>query len=97
MRRLCRRPLTGLSELRLKGAVAGAVIPGARGRDAVYVDNMFEKFEEELKIMYPALRDAYWRKRHLVFNPSFGVIQKPGLVGIYRPHWRAPNTALVLA
>src|ERR1700751_988422 len=27
MRRLCRRPLTGLSELRLKGAVAGAVIP----------------------------------------------------------------------
>ena len=27
----------------------------------------------------------------MVYEPSFGVIQKPGLVGIYRPHFRAPN------
>ena len=26
-----------------------------------------------------------------MFEPSFGVIQMPGLVGMYRPHWRAPN------
>src|SRR5208282_2854391 len=71
--------------------VAGGVIPGERGRDIEYVARMFEKFEEELKIMHPGLRDAYWRRRHLVHDPSFGVIQKPGLVGVYRPHWRAPN------
>ena len=41
--------------------------------------------------MYPGLRRSTWRRRHLVFDPAFGVIQKPGLVGVYRPHWRAPN------
>jgi len=71
--------------------VAGGVIPGERARDAVYLKGMFEQFEEELKIMYPGLRDAHWRRRHLVHDPAFGVIQKPGLVGVYRPHWRAPN------
>jgi len=71
--------------------VAGGVIPGSKGRDLVYLEQMFRKFEEELKIMYPGLRQAFWRRRHLVFEPSFGVIQKPGLVGVYRPHWRAPN------
>ncbi len=71
--------------------VAGGVIPGSRARDVTYVAAMFEKFEEELKIMIPGLRAAYWRRRHLVHDPSFGVIQKPGMVGIFRPHWRAPN------
>ena len=41
--------------------------------------------------MYPGLAKPIWRRRHLVYEPSFGVIQKPGLVGMYRPHWRAPN------
>jgi len=71
--------------------VAGGVIPGARAKDMTYVRPMFEAFEEDLKQMHPGLREAYWRRRHLVHDPSFGVIQKPGLVGVYRPHWRAPN------
>jgi phytoene dehydrogenase-like protein len=71
--------------------VAGSVFPGAKGRDKVFLEERFRLFEEELCIMYPALRDAVWRRRHLVFDPAFGVIQKPGLVGVFRPHWRAPN------
>jgi phytoene dehydrogenase-like protein len=71
--------------------VAGGVIPGERAKDTAYVRDMMERFEEELKIMYPGLREAYWRRRHLVHDPSFGVLQKPGLVGAFRPHWRAPN------
>ena len=71
--------------------VAGGIIPGSRARDLAYVKEMFELFEDDLKTMYPGLRQAYWRRRHLVHDPSFGVIQKPGLVGRYRPHWRAPN------
>jgi phytoene dehydrogenase-like protein len=71
--------------------VAGGVIPGERAKDLAYVRSMMEQFEEELKIMYPGLREAYWRRRHLVHDPSFGVLQKPGLVGAFRPHWRAPN------
>ena len=71
--------------------VAGGIIPGSKGRDVGYLRKMFELFEEDLKVMYPGLRQAYWRRRHLVHNPSFGVIQMPGLVGTFRPHWRAPN------
>ena len=71
--------------------VMGAVVPGARGRDRRYLLEMFEKFEQEIGIMYPGLARPAWRRRHLVFEPSFGVIQKPMLVGKYRPHWRAPN------
>jgi phytoene dehydrogenase-like protein len=71
--------------------VAGAIIPGAKARDIAYVQRMFELFEDDLKTMYPGLRNAYWRRRHLVHDPSFGVIQKPALVGKFRPHWRAPN------
>jgi phytoene dehydrogenase-like protein len=71
--------------------VCGGIIPGARARDMEYVKRQFEAFEADLTVMYPGLANTYWRRRHLVHDPSFGVIQKPGLVGIYRPHWRAPN------
>jgi hypothetical protein len=71
--------------------VAGGIIPGSKARDLGYVQRMFELFEADLKTMYPGLKDAYWRRRHLVHDPSFGVIQKPALVGKFRPHWRAPN------
>ncbi|MBN9623885.1 MAG: FAD-dependent oxidoreductase [Actinobacteria bacterium] len=71
--------------------VCGGIIPGAKARDMRWVEHQFELFEEDLREMYPGLRGAYWRRRHLVHDPSFGVIQKPGLVGVFRPHWRAPN------
>jgi phytoene dehydrogenase-like protein len=71
--------------------VAGGIIPGPRANDTSYLLRQFEAFEADLKEMYPGLKDAYWRRRHLVHKPSFGVIQKPGLVGAFRPHWRAPN------
>lgn len=71
--------------------VMGGVIPGTRGRDRPWLLDMFQRFEEEIGIMYPGLKNPVWRRRHLVFDPSFGVIQKPGLVGVFRPHWRAPN------
>lgn len=71
--------------------VCGGIVPGSKGHDVGYLRRMFELFEEDLKVMFPGLREAYWRRRHLVHDPSFGVIQKPGLVGMFRPHWRAPN------
>jgi len=71
--------------------VMGGVIPGKYGNDERYLLEMFPKFEQEIGMMYPGLAKPTWRRRHLVYEPSFGVIQKPGLVGVYRPHWRAPN------
>jgi phytoene dehydrogenase-like protein len=71
--------------------VMGGVIPGAKGTDERYLREAFATFEEDIGVMYPGLAKPSWRRRHLVYDPSFGVIQKPGLVGVYRPHWRAPN------
>ena len=71
--------------------VMGGVIPGSKGRDKEYVRETFDKFEQGMGIMYPALKNPVWKRRSLVFDPAFGVIQKPCLVGSYRPHWRAPN------
>ena len=69
----------------------GGVIPGAKGRDTTYVREMFDAFEAGMRVMYPGFENAVWRRRGLVFDPPFGVIQKPCLVGKYRPHWTAPN------
>jgi len=73
--------------------VMGGVIPGSKAADKEYVRKNFDKFEQGMGIMYPGLKKPVWRRRTLVFNPGFGVIQKPCLVGSYRPHWRAPNVA----
>jgi phytoene dehydrogenase-like protein len=73
--------------------VMGGVIPGHKGRDQDFVRETFDKFEQGIGIMYPALKKPVWKRRTLVFDPAFGVIQKPYLVGCYRPHWRAPNIA----
>jgi hypothetical protein len=54
---------------------------------------MFEKFEAGMGVMYPQLKKPVWRRRHLVFDPAFGVICKPCLVGKYRPDWKAPNVS----
>lgn len=71
--------------------VMGGVIPGSKGRDKKYVRETFDKFEEGMGIMHPALQKPLWKRRTLVFDPAFGVIQKPYLVGQFRPDWRAPN------
>lgn len=71
--------------------VAGLDIPGAKVRDVKWMLNAQEQFERDLAIMYPGLEHAFWRRRHLVHEPGLGVIQKPNLVGRFRPHWRAPN------
>ena len=71
--------------------VMGGVIPGIKGRDKKYIRETFDKFEQGMGIMYPALKNPIWKRRTLVFDPAFGVIQKPCLVGSFRPHWRAPN------
>jgi phytoene dehydrogenase-like protein len=71
--------------------VAGGMLHGGALRDISVAKRKLEELEAGLQIMHPGLKNAFWRRRHLVLDPSFGVIQKPGLVGMFRPHWRAPN------
>jgi phytoene dehydrogenase-like protein len=71
--------------------VVGGIVPGEKGADDRFLKDAFEKFEQDIGSMYPGLANPTWRRRHMVYEPSFGVIQKPGLVGMYRPHFRAPN------
>ena len=69
----------------------GSIIPGSKGRDREWCRQRMDAFERDIATMWPQFANPVWRRRHLVFEPSFGVIQMPGLVGRYRPHWRAPN------
>lgn len=64
-----------------------------RARDVDFVKQKFDEFEKDVEIMWPALRNHVFKRRHYTFDPSFGVIQKPGLVGRFRPHWKAPNVS----
>ena len=70
----------------------GGIFPGEKGRDRAWLRQQMEQFEADVTEMWPGFAKSVWRRRHLVFEPSFGVIQKPGLVGMYRPHWRPPGT-----
>ena len=69
----------------------GGIFPGEKGRDRAWLRRQTEQFEADVAQMWPGFANPVWRRRHLVFEPSFGVIQKPGLVGMYRPHWRPPT------
>lgn len=71
--------------------VGGVDIPGEKVRDQNWMLRTMEQFEADLIEMYPGLTGAHWRRRHLVHEPGLGIIQKPNLVGRFRPHWRAPN------
>ena len=72
--------------------VMGSMIHGfKRPGDMSFVKRKFDEFEQDVEIMWPGLSKAVFKRRHLVYDPSFGVIQKPGLVGRFRPHWKAPN------
>lgn len=71
--------------------VGGLDIPGEKVGDRTWMYDTMVRFEQDLVEMYPGLAHAYWRRRHLVHEPGLGVIQKPNLVGKFRPHWRAPN------
>lgn len=71
--------------------VCGLDIPGEKVGDRRWMHDTMVRFEQDLVEMYPGLANAYWRRRHLVHEPGLGVIQKPNLVGRFRPHWRAPN------
>jgi phytoene dehydrogenase-like protein len=74
--------------------VTGAMLHSYnRSRDIEFVKRKFDEFEQDVEIMWPGFKKQVFKRRHLVHDPSFGVIQKPGLVGQFRPHWKAPNVA----
>ncbi len=70
----------------------GFAFQGTRDRD--WCERHFELIEKDLAAFYPKAwtkENILWKRRHLVANPAFGVIQKPGLVGVFRPDYAAPN------
>jgi hypothetical protein len=51
--------------------------------DKAWLDRKFHDFWLDIEEMLPAARGALWKKPHLV--TTYGVINKPGLVGAVRP------------
>ena len=70
----------------------GFTYQGARGRD--WIENKFNLVEKDLETFYPTTftkKNVLWKRRHVVQQPAFGVAQKPGLVGVFRPDYTAPG------
>lgn len=70
----------------------GFAFQGLRSRE--WIEQKFEEAERDLAAMYPKTftpKNIIWKRRHLVGHPPFGVIQKPCLVGRYRPDYMVPN------
>ena len=59
----------------------GGILDFKRAHDQVYVKQKFDEFEQDVEEMWPGLKNRVFIRRHFVRDPSFGVIQKPGLVG----------------
>lgn len=58
-------------------------------RDRQRLARLMADFETDIDEMYPALRSARWKVRHVITN--FGLKARPGLVGALRPHNVAPG------
>ncbi len=72
--------------------VMGAMTHGdKKGYNINYMKKVFNEFEQDVELMWPGLKKHVFKRRTYVYDPSFGVLQKPGLVGTFRPHWKAPN------
>ena len=55
---------------------------------------MFDLVDKDLETFYPTLwndKNIIWKRRHIVEKPAFGVSQKPGLVGVFRPDYTVPG------
>lgn len=53
--------------------------------DKAWIERKFSEFWEDIEEMMPAAKGALWKKPHLV--TTYGVINKPGLVGAVRPDY----------
>lgn len=63
------------------------------GKSKEWIDNMYKQTDKDLAAMFPGWNsdNLIWVKKHLVYDPPFGVINKPGLVGNNRPDNEVPN------
>lgn len=71
--------------------VCGASFIGMRSKK--WINQKIREFEKDLEIMLPDMhkKGIIWKKRHLVGDPPFGLVQMPGLVGTYRPGPAVPG------
>ncbi len=54
------------------------------------VNRIFTEFEKELEDIFPIYKKRLWSKRHMIFNPTYGTLWKPGTVGRYKPDVQVP-------
>ena len=72
--------------------VCGACMNAKQMQDKDWVDRTYDLFESELEEMFPQTKHAIWKLRHVSYDSmTFQVTQKPGMVGMFRPHYIAPT------
>lgn len=54
------------------------------------INKLFDDFEKENEDMFPVFKKRLWTERHIIKNPSYAPLWKPGKVGRYRPDVEVP-------
>jgi hypothetical protein len=67
-----------------------AVVEYHKFKSKKEVNQFFSDFEKEAEILLPVLKKRLWTERHVVFDPAYDTLWKPGTVGLYKPDVEVP-------
>ncbi len=71
--------------------VCGGVLPASEIKNKRSFSQAVSNFEKDMEEMFPKLKQSIWKRWHVIHNPAFGLLGKPGLSGGNRPENKAPN------
>ncbi len=71
--------------------VCGGICSPEQLKNRAWMGKTFPLFEQEMEEMFPGLKHALWKRRHIILDPPYTILGKPGLSGGNRPDNKAPN------
>jgi phytoene dehydrogenase-like protein len=71
--------------------VCGGIATAEQLRNKAWLSKKSKLFEQDMEEMFPRLKNALWKRWHIILDPPYTIIGKPALSGGNRPDNRAPN------
>ncbi|MFC1823722.1 phytoene desaturase family protein [Thermodesulfobacteriota bacterium] len=71
--------------------VCGCISSAENLRNRAWLSKTVRDFEKDMEEMFPKLKQALWKRWHLILDPPYTILGKPGLSGGNRPDNKAPN------
>ncbi len=65
--------------------VCGGICSPEQLKNKAWLSKTVPLFEQEIEEMFPGLKHALWKRRHIILDPPYTILGKPGLSGGNRP------------